>query len=98
MSDELGMMNRDELIEVCEQPSGSATRLAAWHQELADRSQAFRWGAPGRAPMLSRAQCRAVLGPLLSPSDEPTWDSAIHACARALLNLGPDEKSPLEED
>lgn len=70
-------------------------------REIIERRDAHSDGAPGVAPMLSRAQVRAVLGPLLADTSgrhRRSSSDAIHAAARALLNLPPHARSPLEDE
>jgi hypothetical protein len=72
--------------------------------EFDERDDAHFDGAPGRAPMLSKAQVRAVLNLVLDQEpgglgmvEAEVWHDAVVACARALLALPADAPSPLDE-
>lgn len=123
MSDELGKMSYEELAAKCKSAylnEGGAPRRTpsvqekservAMSDELEERSKCQEDGAPGHAPMLSRAQVRVVAPAARHPLDgnpitgwssdfrfADGWNACREQFARALLNLPSDAASPLEE-
>jgi hypothetical protein len=79
-------------------------------KEISERRHRFWCGAPGREAMLSAAQVREVAPPArvhnssadsgeqaASEAFDNGWNACREAFARALLNLVPNDPSPLRE-
>jgi hypothetical protein len=95
VGDELGALSMAEIRKaILSDPEGND----AYSREGVERYVATENGKPGRHALLTIAQVRAWLEPLLEhPVDQYSWANAIHACARALLALPPDAPSPLDD-
>lgn len=90
MSSELGRLNQHELF--AQKPGG-------WDDEIGERLNAYRYGAPNRHALLSRAQVVEVAPPMAhnQAGYGMGWNACREAYSRALLALKETDPSPLED-
>jgi hypothetical protein len=106
MAEDLGKLTGSRLEAILPDVLTDEPGFAEW----SERQAAYWKGSPGVHAMLSRAQVRAVLGPLLAHYREmqthcddevasayQVAERAIEEAARALLGLSQDAASPLDE-